>query len=323
MATRNDFEQKQRERRRQERLRAKRNRTILIIVAICAVLLILIISIASCSGKKSESSQGYVPESMTEELTATAAPSVTAAPANDGIKDIPDAEEENDLLKIVENSTASYYAYLTFDDGPTTKITPQILDTLRRYNVKATFFEVGTYIRQNPDMSRRVHEEGHLIASHSDSHDYDKLYATSTSFTDEIETSYNSICDITGEDTFKLIRFPGGSYNAGDHAAEKQEYKKLLKDMGFYYIDWNTLNGDAEGRTKDAEGLLEYLKEYMPSSGKNVVVLMHDAATKQSTADALGSIIEYLSDEGYSFHRLDDIPYDASAVASSSDEDDD
>ena len=56
----------------------------------------------------------------------------------------------------------------------------------------------------------------------------------------------------------------------------------------------------------------EYLKEYMPSGGKNVVVLMHDASTKQATADALPGIIEYLESEGYSFHRLDDIPYNNS-----------
>lgn len=320
MATRSDFEQKQRERRRMERERAKRNKTILMVLA-GVVVLLFIISIVSCS-KKKNNSQNYVPENANNDLivneTAMPAPAATDAPVFAGVENIPAAEDENDLLEIVENADAQYYAYLTFDDGPTKKITPQILDTLRRYNVKATFFEVGSYIRQNPDMAQRVHEEGHLIASHSDSHDYDKLYSTEESFKKEIESSYDSITDITGEESFRLMRFPGGSYNAGDHASEKQEYKKTLKDMGFYYIDWNTLNGDAEGRTKDADGLLEYLKDNMPSKGDNVVVLMHDASTKQATADALGSIIEYLSEEGYSFHRLDDIPYSKNSSSSSS-----
>lgn len=326
MATINDFKQRQRERERRRKIRAQRNKKIGITAGIAAVIIIIIASIASCSGKNKQDSQGYVPENANNEITESATIEPTEAPKTQnisGIANIPSPDEENDLLKIVENSSAEYYAYLTFDDGPTKKITPQILDTLRRYDVKATFFEVGAYIRQNTDIARRVYDEGHLIASHSDSHDYEKLYATEESFKKEIETSYEAISDVADEEPFQLMRFPGGSYNAGDHAKEKQEYKKTLADMGFYYIDWNTLNGDAEGRTKDAEGLLEYLKENMPSGGKNVVVLMHDASTKQATADALPSIIEYLESEGYSFHRLDDIPYDSSSSSSSSDKDSD
>lgn len=315
MATINDFKKRQRERERRQKIRAQRNKKIGITAGIAAVVIILIAVVASCSGKHKQDNQGYVPENANNEISESATIEPTEAPKTQnisGIADIPSADEENDLLKIVGNSSAQYYAYLTFDDGPTKKITPQILDVLRRYDVKATFFEVGAYIRQNADIARRVYEEGHLIASHSDSHDYEKLYETESSFKKEIEASYESICDVSGEETFKLMRFPGGSYNAGDHAEEKQKYKKTLVDMGFYYIDWNTLNGDAEGRTKDAEELLEFLKDNMPSGGKNVVVLMHDASTKQATADSLSGIIEYLASEGYSFHRLDDIPYDTS-----------
>lgn len=326
MATKNDFQQRQRERERQQRIRVQRNKRILSGLGIAAVLLIIILIAVSCSSKKkSGNSQGYVPENANSASSITETTAPTSNPVTDdaktlaGIEDIPSASEQNDLLKIVENSTASYYAYLTFDDGPTTKITPQILDTLRRYNIKATFFEVGAYIRKNPDLTRRVHEEGHLIASHSDSHDYDKLYKDEQAFTSEIENAYQSICDTLGEEPFRLFRFPGGSYNAGDHAAEKQIYKKTLAGMNYYYVDWNTLNGDAEGRTKDADGLFEYFKQYMPKNeGENVVVLMHDASTKQATADALPKIIEYLLDKGYSFHRLDDIPYDSSKVSSDS-----
>ena len=198
---------------------------------------------------------------------------------------------------------------MTFDDGPTENITPQILDVLRRYNAKATFFEVGSLIRANPDMARRVYDEGHLIANHSNSHNYDKLYATEESFITEILECDATIKSImNGEEPFKLIRFPGGSYNAGDHASEKQIYKKTLAENGFYYCDWNALNGDAEGRTKNAEQLLEYLKSNMEGYN-NLIVLMHDASAKQATADALPSIIEYIASKGYTFHRLDDIDY--------------
>ena len=321
MATMNDFQQKQRERQRRQRARAQRNRRILIGAVLLIVIIIVIAIISSCSRKK-QNDQNLVPQNANNELVTTEAPATeapaTEAPVSAGVKNIPSPDEENDLVEIIETADAENYAYLTFDDGPNTKITPQILDILRRYNVKATFFQVGSYIRQNSDIARRTYEEGHLIASHSDSHDYDKLYATRDSFTKELNDSYDAICEITGEEPFKLFRFPGGSYNAGDHASEKQEYKKVLSDMGFYYADWNSLNGDAEGRTKDADGLIEFFKDNQPKKGTNLVILMHDAMAKQATADALPRLIEYLMDEGYSFHRMDDIPYSSSKSSSGS-----
>lgn len=218
---------------------------------------------------------------------------------------LPQAEEQNDILKFLE-STASEkkVCYLTFDDGPTTSITPKILDTLRKYDIKATFFEVGSLIKANPDMARRVYEEGHLIAGHSYSHTYSKLYATADSFTEEIKNCEEQIKSIVGNDFFPLIRFPGGSYNAGTYGERKQQYKEVLAQMGYYHTDWNCLNGDAEGGSKSVEQLIERVKS--TSKNKNqIVVLMHDAANKKNTAEALPQIIEYLIAEGYSFARLD------------------
>jgi peptidoglycan/xylan/chitin deacetylase (PgdA/CDA1 family) len=104
-----------------------------------------------------------------------------------------------------------------------------------------------------------------------------------------------------------LIRFPGGGYNAGNYAAEKQLYKLLLQEKGYYFADWNSLNGDAEGGTRSAEQLVARIRQ--TSGPKNLVILMHDAATKKSTAEALPAIIEYLKGEGYVFRRLDEIKY--------------
>ncbi len=219
---------------------------------------------------------------------------------------LPPAAENNDLLDIATTrSDDKKIAYLTFDDGPTTSVTPLILDTLRRFNVKATFFEVGSLIEKNPDMARRVYEEGHLIANHSYSHTYSELYESSESFMSEINQTYEAIRQVTGEDApFKLVRFPGGSFNSGTYGEVKQEYKALLAENGYYYCDWNSMNADAEGGSKTAEQLTEYLKTSVKGRSR-VVILMHDAATKHSTAEALDDIILYLTDEGYEFRRLD------------------
>ena len=112
------------------------------------------------------------------------------------------------------------------------------------------------------------------------------------------------IQEITGDDYFPIIRFPGGSFNSGSYGTQKQEYKKLLAKSGIYHCDWNAMNGDAEGHSKSAEYLIEKTKS--TSSGTNqVVLLMHDSTTKKNTVAALPDIIEYFISEGYTFSTLD------------------
>ena len=327
MATQSEFENRRRERRRRERLRKKRIRAVILLFALVGVITLGCVAFSSMRQNQSEM-ENYVSgspaqndgESSGNQADNMPAESSAPMPEQNTDLNIPPASEENNLLTILANSGQKNRCYLTFDDGPTTNITPQILDTLRKYNVKATFFEVGSLMDANPDIARRVYEEGHLIANHSYSHNYDKLYATEEAFRSEIEQAYATINNVRDENTgeeFRLMRFPGGSYNSGDHASEKQKYKETLKDMGFYYIDWNTLTGDAEGKTKNASELLEYLKKNMESYN-NLVVLMHDASSKQATADALPSVIEYIAEKGYTFHRLDDIEYNPAATPTAS-----
>lgn len=217
---------------------------------------------------------------------------------------IPGADENNDLMNIIENSGSDKkMCYLTFDDGPNNTVTPKILDILRRYGIKATFFQVGTLIEANPDICRRVFEEGHLIANHTYDHTYAKIYANDESFLTEFNKTAELIQEITGESYFPLVRFPGGSHNTGTYGEAKQKFKKLLADNGFYYCDWNVLSGDAESSHKTPEQLINRIKT--TTSGQNqIVVLMHDAGNKKQTAEALPAIIEYLIGEGYSFSTL-------------------
>lgn len=303
-----EFEFRRRERIRRQRRRKKRIRAAILLIALVAFIIIISVAVSMKNGKNEQ------PLGLTDQTEATQSPDnvvPTTEPTTAPALNIPSPSEETDLLQIVKNSVDEKRCYLTFDDGPTNNITPQILDTLRRYNIKATFFQVGSLIDSNYDMARRVYEEGHLIANHSDGHNYEKLYASTEAFINEINNCFDKIDNVTdGTQAMKLVRFPGGSYNssADSYSPIKQECKTLLKENGYYYCDWNALNGDAEGKKKDAQGLLSYLKQNIPL-GDNVVILMHDAAAKQTTADALPLIIDYLISEGYTFHRLDDINY--------------
>ncbi len=212
-----------------------------------------------------------------------------------------------DILIDAQNSDGKKIAYLTFDDGPNNSVTIEVLDILRKYNIKATFFLVGSLIEKNPDAARRLYDEGHLLANHSYTHQYSELYATKESFMNQINQTQALINKITGDNNYpKIIRFPGGSYNAGSHGAAKQEYKRALEAEGFRYCDWNSLTGDSEIKDATSEALMDRLKS--SSKGKeDLVILMHDTVSKKITPKTLPELIEYLISEGYSFDTLDNI----------------
>lgn len=190
-------------------------------------------------------------------------------------------------------------AYLTFDDGPTTNITPQILTTLKKHNIKATFFVLGKMVQANPNMLKKEYDEGHLIANHSYSHDYNYLYSSIENFKTDMKKSEDLIKNTLQIDSkIKIIRFPGGSLSS-----KLNPYKEAIIKDGYYPIDWNCLNEDAQGGKKTPEQLVQSVIN--TSKGKNeLVILMHDASTKQATADSLDKVIEYLKSEGYRFDTL-------------------
>lgn len=192
-------------------------------------------------------------------------------------------------------------AFLTFDDGPT-YLTPQILDILKEKGAVATFFTLGQNVAANPDMVRREIEEGHAVANHSYTHDYKFIYGNLDNFKSDIEKADKIIIDTIGEENYhKVFRFPGGSFEKS-----KDPYKQWLSDNGYKYIDWNCLNGDAEAQNVPADKLLAKVKN--TSKGiNNIVILMHDAATKKTTVEALPAILDYLKAEGYTFKTLNDL----------------
>ncbi len=210
-----------------------------------------------------------------------------------------DAVPDNDGVKV---------CYLTFDDGPTKSVTPSILDILDQYNAKATFFMTGALISENSELAANVHSRGHLLANHSWRHNYSYLYESEENFIQEVNDTYAKICEITGKNNYpKIFRFPGGSYNAGSYGAAKQEYKETLKELGYRYVDWNALSGDAETQRPTADAL--YNRVVSTTKNKeDVVILMHDSATKKVNIEVLPRILDYLVSQGYTFKTLDRAP---------------
>lgn len=190
-------------------------------------------------------------------------------------------------------------AYLTFDDGPSRTVTPKILDILYSYDIKATFFVVGKQAEKNPDILKRIYEEGHAIGNHTYTHNYAYLYKNVNNFYYELKVTERVLKNILGEDfETKLMRFPGGSFGA-----QKAPFRKFVVENGYNYIDWNSLNGDAEGYQIPADKLIKRFKSTFANQ-QTLVILMHDTDAKETTVKSLPAIIEFLMERGYQFATL-------------------
>lgn len=181
--------------------------------------------------------------------------------------------------------------YLTFDDGPSTVVTGQVLDTLQKEGVKATFFVVGERVYGREETLKRIASEGHVIGVHTYSHEYAKIYASSDAFLQDVQKCANIIERLTGEKPH-VYRFPGG----GRHS----EFETLLRDMGYEIVWWNAVCGDEEIPHASAATLVEQAVETAGNKVK-VVLLMHDSAPHKATAEALPKIISHFKENGYIF----------------------
>ncbi|MCB2355145.1 polysaccharide deacetylase family protein [Clostridium estertheticum] len=199
----------------------------------------------------------------------------------------------------VYNSDGHKIAYLTFDDGPCDKTTPGILKVLDSYNIKATFFIVGSYAIKYPDLVKKEAMDGQAIGNHTYSHNYNYLYSNTNTFLSDVNKCDTTLKSILGSDfNGKLVRFPGGSFGK-----KLEPFRVALKSDGYHYIDWNDLTGDAEGQNIPVDKLLANLKKNTEGKG-HVVILMHDLSTKATTVQALPKVIDYLKSKGYSFKTL-------------------
>lgn len=196
--------------------------------------------------------------------------------------------------------------YLTFDDGPSKDITPQILDVLKENDVKATFFVLGARVDLYPQILKREYEEGHYIANHGYSHDYSKVYESKDTTFQEYIDCENSIKNALGNPDFNtyLFRFPGGS-SGGKYENIKLEARKLFKEYGVAYTNWNCLTGDAEGKNTKEASINEMIKT--KGDQNSIILLMHDANDKTQTLEALPEIIQYFKNEGYTFKTFYEI----------------
>lgn len=222
-------------------------------------------------------------------------------------------ENKTQTNKVSENKTAESkttasngksIAYLTFDDGPSS-ITNSVLDILKKYNVKATFFVINSGSYNKTTLQREVNE-GHTIGLHAYDHNYAIAYKDDNSYLDGIDKLRAKVKADTGFDSH-YIRFPGGSSNTISKRYSKgimSRITKTAKQRGYKYYDWNVDDDDA-GSAKTADDCYNnVVKELRPN--RSNIVLMHDFGTNKKILEALPRIIEYCQKNGYTMLPIDD-----------------
>ncbi len=190
--------------------------------------------------------------------------------------------------------------YLTFDDGPG-PYTEYLLDILKKYDVKATFFVVNT---SRVSLLERIDAEGHRIGLHSNTHAYYQIYASEEAYFEDL----NAIRDLVSQYTdqpLTLIRFPGGGSNTVSHRYCPGLMTLLVQriaEEGYYYFDWNVDSYDASIASTSREVYEHVLRQL---KNKDVsLVLMHDI--QEFTVNAVEDIIVWALANGYTFRTVDE-----------------
>ncbi|KXU56796.1 polysaccharide deacetylase [Streptococcus salivarius] len=223
-----------------------------------------------------------------------------------------DVTAVNNTIRGKSDDVKGKVVFLTFDDGIDPTLTPQVMDILKEYGVHATFFHIGyTITPENGDILKRQITEGHAIANHSLSHNFNLLYPgrvpNQSQIVSEVNQTNANFQAILGKDfKTRIFRYPGGHMSwqgleSTDHALAKEDIQ---------WIDWNMLCGDAEPlsvRPTTSETMMAYMdgsQKYFPETTVKVV-LMHDTAGKELTVQTLPQIIEYFKNQGYTFGVLE------------------
>lgn len=254
--------------------------------------------------KELEDLRAKTAKTLTAVSGQTADPSVTDVKVGSGDSaEDTDLFEVNDVDKAAQNADGSAgnldgmrTVYLTFDDGPSDN-TDEILDILKKYNVKATFFVVAKKDEESVRRYNRIVDEGHTLAMHSYTHIYNQIYADMDSYRQDVLSLQDFLYEVTGIRPV-IYRFPGGSSNTVMNV-DIQECISFLDEQNITYFDWNVSSGDATGNGYPANTIAENVLNGC-AKHDNSVVLMHDANNKDSTVASLPAIIE-------TFQEMDDV----------------
>lgn len=178
--------------------------------------------------------------------------------------------------------------FLTFDAGYENGHTEKILDVLKKHQIPAAFFLVGSYLERNADLVRRMVDEGHIVGNHT-LHHRDMSRQSPEEFAAELTGMEALFLEVTGKELPKYYRPPQGIYS--------EENLKQARQLGYKTVFWSLAYADWDNNAQPSR---EYaFSKLMPRTHNGAVVLLH--STSQTNADILDALLTQWKQEGYSF----------------------
>ncbi|WP_343802116.1 delta-lactam-biosynthetic de-N-acetylase [Bacillus carboniphilus] len=207
------------------------------------------------------------------------------------------AKYENLLAKydaFYKGSPDEKVLYLTFDNGYENGFTPQVLDVLKEEQVPAIFFVTGHYIRTEPELLKRMVNEGHIVGNHSNSHP-DFSRTSDDQIRRELAYVKDEVEKITGQKHMNYLRPPRGIFS--------ERTLKVAKEEGYTHVFWSLAFID--WKVKEQKGWKYAYDSIMAQIHPGAILLLHTVS--KDNADALQKVIQDLKKQGYRFESLDDL----------------
>ena len=181
---------------------------------------------------------------------------------------------------------------LSFDDGPHPRFTPIILDLLARYGIKATFFMIGSNVKNYPTIARAVMEHGHEIGNHTFTHPHMRML-TDEELRNEVQKTEDILAQ-NGIPRPRLFRPPEGF--------RSKQQVKMLSDVGYTTVIWSLDTNDWQGRAST-----EIVSVVLGGIRGGDILLFHDYTSQKNTITALEELIPKLLKDGYEFVTVSEL----------------
>ena len=185
--------------------------------------------------------------------------------------------------------------YLTFDAGYENGYTAQILDVLKQHRVPAAFFLVGNYFDTQPDLVRRMVQEGHTVGNHTGSHPDMSKITDETAFRQELSAVEEKYKAVTGQELPRFYRPPQGVYS--------EENLRLAQKLGYKTVFWSLAYADWDNNKQPSHETA--FSKLIPRTHDGAVVLLH--STSKTNAAILDELLTRWKAMGYSFGTLEEL----------------
>ncbi len=185
--------------------------------------------------------------------------------------------------------------YLTFDAGYENGFTPSILDTLNKHKAKAAFFLVGNFVQRNPDLTKRIVKDGHIVGNHTYHHYNVSKITDPEEFKQELKDLEDLFYETTGVAMTKFYRPPEGKFS--------EQNLRMAQQLGYSTFFWSLAYMDWDNNNQPSHEVA--LNKLLPRTHNGAIVLLH--CTSKTNAEILDALLTQWENQGYKFGSLNDL----------------